>query len=126
MFYYCNQKLFEGKHIHYPVNPSGDHFHTDAVAPSTGVHQGSILGPLLFTLDVNDLSSVAVHGKVVLYADDTAIFVSGKNTEYIQGKLNSDLERISAWLYANKLTLNAKNPKNNAFLYKPAFGQAGY
>ena len=52
---------------------------------------------------------MAVHGKVVLYADDTAIFVSGKNIEDIQGKLNSDLERISAWLYANKLTLNAKN-----------------
>ena len=51
---------------------------------------------------------MAVHGKVVLYADDTAIFVSGKNIEDIQGKLNSDLERINAWLYANKLTLNAK------------------
>ena len=58
---------------------------------------------------------MAVHGKVVLYADDTAIFVSGKNIEYIQGKLNSDLERISAWLYANKLTLNAKTPKTMLF-----------
>ena len=73
-----------------------------------GVPRGSILGPLLFTLYVSDLSSVAVHGKVVLYADDTAIFVSGKNIEDIQGKLNSDLGHISAWLYANKLTLNAK------------------
>ena len=69
---------------------------------------------------------MAVHGKLVLYADDTAIFVSGKNIEDIQGKLNSDLERISAWLYANKLTLNAKKNKNNAFRYEPAFGQAGY
>ena len=50
--------------------------------------------------------------------------MSGKHIEDIQGKLNSDLERISAWLYANKLTLNEK--KNNAFRYKPAFGQAGY
>ena len=61
------------------------------------------------------VSSVAVHGKLVLYADDTAIFVSGKNIEDIQGKLNSDLERISAWLYANKLTLNAKKTKTMLF-----------
>ena len=71
----------------------------------------NLTGLNYFTLYVNDLSSVAVHGKVVLYADDTAIFVSGKNIEDIQGKLNSDLERISAWLYANKLTLNAKKQK---------------
>ena len=58
---------------------------------------------------------MAVHGKLVLYADDTAIFVSGKNIEDIQGKLNSDLERISAWLYANKLALNAKKPKTMLF-----------
>ena len=58
---------------------------------------------------------MAVHGKVVLYADDTAIFLSGKNIEDIQEKLNSDLERISAWLYANKLTLNANKTKTMLF-----------
>ena len=79
-----------------------------------GVPQGSILEPLLFTLYVNDLSSVAVHGKVVLYADDTAIFVSGKNIEDIQGKLNSDLEHISAWL-CQQTHIECKKTKKQCF-----------
>ena len=64
---------------------------------------------------MNDLPTVTRHSKVVLYADDTALFVSGTNIEDIQNKLNSDLELVSDWLYANKLTLNAKKTKTMLF-----------
>lgn len=80
-----------------------------------GVPQGSILGPLLFTIYINDLPTVTKHSKVVLYADDTALFVSGKALHEIQSKLSDDLEAVSKWLAENRLTLNTKKTKSMIF-----------
>ena len=76
--------------------------------PSTitcGVPQGSILGPLLFLIYVNDISS-AVKCKLLLYADDSALIVAGNNTEEIQHSLSRELESIREWLIDNKLSLH--------------------
>ncbi len=70
-----------------------------------GVPQGSILRPLLFLIYVNDIPS-AVRCKTLLYADDTALIVSGKSAEIIQQILSSELESIREWLNDNKLSLN--------------------
>lgn len=70
-----------------------------------GVPQGSILGPLLFLIYVNDIPS-AVRCKTLLYADDTALIVSGNSTEVIQDTLSSELESIREWLIDNKLSLH--------------------
>ena len=60
---------------------------------SVGVVQGSVLGPLLFTLYIDDLPSVLKHSRVVLYADDTAFFVSVKCAQNIQTQLTDDKKR---------------------------------
>ena len=71
-----------------------------------GVPQGSILGPLLFLLYINELSTVSNDCFSVLFADDTNMFVTGKNTSEMCVKLNNDLQEICEWLRCNKLSLN--------------------
>ena len=55
------------------------------------------------------------HSKVVLYADDTTLSVSGKCVENIQTLLNDDLDTFSQWLNVNRLTLNATKTKTMLF-----------
>jgi hypothetical protein len=76
-----------------------------------GVPQGSILGPLLFLLYVNDMHNVCTSSFTLLFADDTNIFVSGKSLEEIETKINNDLKALSIWFQLNKLSLNIHKTK---------------
>ena len=73
---------------------------------SIGIPQGSNLGPLLFTLFVNDFPSFIHNGRVSMYADDTIIYCDGKNATEISNNLNNCLENATAWYSANCLALN--------------------
>ena len=68
-----------------------------------GVPQGSILGPLLFLLYVNDMRA-AVKCKLLLYADDSALIVSGEDVSVIEQTLESELESLNKWLIDNRLS----------------------
>ena len=71
-----------------------------------GVAQGSILGPLLFTVYINDIIQ-SIHGcSIHLYADDTVLYFSDKDVSRIEQTLNIQLKCIYKWMCSNKLSLN--------------------
>ena len=75
---------------------------------SSGVPQGSALGPLLFILYINDLPLAVGLSSVMLYADDTVIFSAASSIDQLQLNLSLDLNVVSNWLTANGLFLNLK------------------
>ena len=73
---------------------------------TTGIPLGSTLGPLLFLIYVNDIPQCLEHTNVNMFAYDTQLETSGYDINVIAKKMNKDLENVSTWMYANKLTLN--------------------
>ena len=72
-----------------------------------GIPQGTILGPLLFILYINDLPNCLSNSVARMYADDTHLTFASNNIETINDVMNHDLSNVNTWLTANKLTLNS-------------------
>ena len=76
-----------------------------------GIPQGSILGPLLFLVYINDLPSCDLSSKVRMYADDTSLTIASDNVHILEQRMNHDICEIHTWLQANKLSLNVVKTK---------------
>lgn len=82
---------------------------------STRVPQGSVLGPLFFTVYTNDLPQTLQFADISMYADDTALIITGDNMKELEEEAQIELAIVSEWFVANKLTINTTKTKYTAF-----------
>ena len=101
--YLSNRKQF------IPINNEEN---TELETITCGVPQGSILGPLLFLLYVNDLKNASNLLDPIIYADDTNLFLTHKDISYLFKTANLQLERINQWFISNKLSLNVSKARH--------------
>ena len=105
--YLTNRKQFV--HLN-GVNSTTEHV-------TCGVPQGSVLGPLLFLLYINDLPNISKVLKFYLFADDTNIYYESKNLNNLEKIMNKKHEKLYEWLSINRLSLNIS--KTNFVIFHP-------
>ena len=83
-----------------------DNVQSDKKVITCGVPQGSILGPLLFLIYINDLALVSSKLFSLLFADDSNMFLTGKDPNELIRHMNIEIKHVIDWLKVNKLSLN--------------------
>lgn len=96
-----------------------DQYHSNDLPILHGVPQGSILGPTLFLTYINDLCNIDIgEGKIISFADDTALLFRGDSWEEVYGEAQKGFNIVTKWLITNKLTLNTDKTKFLTFMTK--------
>ena len=92
-----------------------DSHQSEVLNMQCGVPQGSILGPLLFLLYINDIVNASPILSYILFADDTTLLYADRNLDNVFSVLNNELPKLISWIRVNKLSLNVD--KSNYILF---------
>ena len=101
-----------------------DNINSNMLSITTGVPQGSILGPLLFIIYINDFAQASKVFNFLIYADDTTlsstlnVFSDNTHDQHLESLINEELVKINDWLKINKLSLNVVKSKFMIFQKK--------
>ena len=97
---------------------------SDVAKVSIGVPQGSILGPILFLVYINDFPKISNILKCILFADDTTLSASGDDLYKLTNDFNTELLKIESWTSANRLSINLE--KTHAMLFSKLKKRVNY
>ena len=103
--YLCNRKQYV----------SINNVNSNILPVAYKVSQGSILGPLLFILFINDITSISKLAELIIFADDINLYFKHANISELFVNVNNELQKISKWFKLNKLSLNIK--KTNFIMF---------
>ena len=82
---------------------------SDPCTVKYGIPQGTVLGPILFTIYVNNILNIDINGNILAFADDTVLFFEGKTWTEVENKVNAGLVLVNNWYAKNSLMLNKEN-----------------